>query len=88
LSCNITYDLALAAVLAGHPLAEVDVNLRTLSSEERQRLLCDVCSMHNEIAFTCQDRGLEILKLLTRHCPLFIDGRATCLQDAFGSING
>jgi hypothetical protein len=69
--------------MAGHPAFEIISNLRHLPTDDRQSLLCTVCSMHHEIACNCRDHGNEVSTLLTLECPLFVDGRATCLLEDF-----
>jgi len=71
--------------MAGHPAFEITSNLQHLPNYERQLLLCTVCSMHNEIACNCRDHGDEVSTLLTLECPLFVDGRATCLLEEFSN---
>jgi len=67
--------------MAGHPACKIIADLPHLSRDERQTLLCTVCSLHNEIACNCRDHGEEVATLLTLACPLFVDGRATCLDE-------
>jgi hypothetical protein len=71
--------------MSGNPAFEIISDLQHLPGDERQSLLCTVCSMHNEIACNCRDHGKEVSKLLTLECPLFVDGRATCLLEDFSN---
>lgn len=66
--------------MAGESADDIMVRLETLPFDDRQRLLCLVCSMREEIARTCWTTGLEVSELLTRLCSSFVDGQATCLD--------
>jgi hypothetical protein len=79
LDCAPTYEAVLQAIMAGCPAIETIPQLQDLPSDDRQTILCTVCSISNEIVCNCRDHGNEVLKLLTSECPRFIDGRATCL---------
>lgn len=65
--------------MAGYPASDVEWLLRRLSDADRQQLLCTLCQIHIELASNCQQHGQEVSALLTEHCPLYIDGVATCL---------
>jgi hypothetical protein len=69
--------------MAGYPAVSTIAELQKLRSDERQNLLCRVCSMYSEIACTGRDHGNEVLTLLASECPLFIDGFATCHLEAY-----
>jgi hypothetical protein len=73
-------ECVLDEVLAGSPISEVVASLRGLCPDERQRLLCSLCEMHNEIASNCLMVAGNVSELLKSECPLYIDGRATCLD--------
>jgi hypothetical protein len=77
---SATYAEVLDAIMAGYPATMVEQQLQRLSSGDRQALLCEVCSLHNEIASNCIDHGVEVSQLLTAHCPLYLNGQATCLD--------
>jgi len=68
--------------MAGTSASVIGLDLLTLAPDDRQALLCFVCSIHNEMASNCLQHGAEVAKLLTAECPLFIDGRATCLDES------
>jgi len=72
-----TYDEVFEAILAGHSAFLTMPSLLNLPDHDRQRLLCVLCSIHNEIVGNCQQRGNEVSTLLTSQCPLFIEGEAT-----------
>jgi hypothetical protein len=75
-----THAEVLDEVMAGYPADAVGLRLQLLSTDDRQALLCTVCSLHNEIASNSSDHGVEVAKLLTTHCPLYLNGQATCLD--------
>jgi hypothetical protein len=79
LKCTSTYDCVFETIMAGYPAHEVMPHLQNLTGDERQTLLCTVCSMLDEITCNCRDHGAEVATILTLGCPLFLDGRATCL---------
>jgi len=68
-------------ILAGFPACVVAPRLKELASDERQSLLCNVCSMHCEIARNCLATAEEVDALLSLECPYYIDSVATCLLD-------
>ena len=78
LTCGSTYDL-FRSVMAGQASSDIGPCLASLSSDERQTLLCTVCMMRSEIASNCHTHGEEVFKLLSSHCPYFIGNRPTCL---------
>ena len=69
----------LQAVLAGEPRYVVSQYFRQVPEERRQPLLCSICDVHNEIATNCLSIADGANELLSVECPLFIDGKATCL---------
>jgi hypothetical protein len=79
-NCTPTSETVLDFILAGHPAVDTTQLFATLPIAERQSVLCSVCSIHDEIACNCRDHGSEVSKLLASECPLFVDGRATCLE--------
>lgn len=81
MGCAPCYHGVLEAVLAGRPAFEIEPSLQELSRDDRQTVLCTVCSIHNEIASNCLEYAHEVSALLTSHCPLYVNGIATCLLD-------
>ena len=75
-----TYDQVFRATLAGHPAAEVLPCLAQLTSDDRQAVLCTVCSIRGEIADNSREHGDEIEKLLSKGCRFFVNGRASCFD--------
>jgi hypothetical protein len=74
-------DAVLEAIMAGKPASEIEPILQELSRHDRQTLLCTACSNQEEIASNCLHHGKEISALLTSNCPLYVNGKATCLLD-------
>jgi len=74
-------DQVMEMILAGYPARVVAPRLKELSSDARQSLLCNVCSMRCEIARNCLATANEVDKLLTAECPYFLDGVPTCLTE-------
>ena len=74
-------DELLDDVLAGTNADELQPRVVHLNPSVRQAFLCSICKMHNEVASNCVQHGAEIKTLLELECPLFVDGRATCLGD-------
>ena len=77
----ITLEELFETVLAGHPSGEIVTALKTLSPDDRQALLCTICSIHDEIERNSQEHGEDVRQLLETQCPLFNNGIATCLVD-------
>ena len=77
---TVVYDRIVEDVMAGVPAGAIIPNLQLLLPEDRQELLCSLCSMYNEIALNCRQAGSELATLLDAECPLFIDGRPSCLD--------
>lgn len=69
------------AVMAGAPTGEIEALLQDVRSADRQTILCELCSLQNEIANNCLQYGNEVSALLTSNCPLYVNGKATCFQD-------
>ena len=70
--------------MAGSSSVLILPRLQELPGEDRQVLLCSVCSVHNEIANNSLEIAGEVSKLFASEWPFFIDGRATCLDSAAG----
>jgi uncharacterized membrane protein len=81
MSCANSYDGVLEAVMAGRPLSEIEAIVETLSLEDRQELLCTLCSIQHEIASNCAQHGDDVSALLSLNCALYVDGVATCPTD-------
>jgi len=69
----------LDAIMAGASASEATEHLGVLPALARQEVLCFLCGIHDELSHTCSDRGQQVFDILTAGCPLFVDGRATCL---------
>ncbi|HLK47990.1 MAG TPA: hypothetical protein VKT49_07640 [Bryobacteraceae bacterium] len=76
---NTKHQEVLDAALAGNSAAEIGAVLEKLGAEDRQEVLCAVCSIHTEIACNSRQHGAEVAELIAQHCPLFFNGVATCL---------
>ena len=74
-------DQVVEMILAGYPACVVAPRLKNLSPDARQSLLCNVCSMHCEIACNCLATANELDALLSVECPYYIDHVATCLVE-------
>ena len=74
---NATLDQIVDTILAGN-LADIEPLLDELHAEDRQALLCIVCSMRAEIARNCQQSGCEVSTLLTEHCRWYVNNTPTC----------
>lgn len=74
--------------MAGDSADEIVPRLQALPIDDRQRLLCAVCSIRDEITCTCRNTGAEVSKLLSLQCPFFVDGQVTCLLDTSTGGNG
>jgi hypothetical protein len=81
LIASTTFDELFETVMAGVPNDEIIPVLNSLSPDNRQALLCTICSIHDEIERNSQEHGRDVRLLLQFQCPLFRDGIASCLLD-------
>ena len=72
-----SYKQVFDLVLAGEKECEVLRRFEVLSDDERQTLLCTLCSMRQEIAATCHDSASTVSRLLSL-CRQCVDERHTC----------
>ena len=74
------------SVLAGDPADDLQANLGRLQTvQERQAALCTACTIRQQVAATCRQRGDEIASFLAAHCDLFEPNREPCiLQHVYG----
>ena len=68
-------------ILAAEPAVIVAARLHELGPDERQRVLCTVCAMHEEITRNCRQTATEATRLLTAECALYVNGVATCAKN-------
>jgi hypothetical protein len=76
---NEKHKAVFEAVLAGDSAQQIAAVLDTIPERERQDALCAVCSLQLEIASNSQQHGAEVAEVLSRYCPLFVNGVASCL---------
>lgn len=80
LSDPITLDGLFDTVMAGYP-NDIVPALKILRNDDRQALLCTICSIHDEIKRNSLEHGRDVHQFLESQCPLFLDGVATCMLD-------
>jgi hypothetical protein len=64
MSNTTLYDQILESIMEGQSAEEIMLRLRKLPTIDRERVLCTVRSIQNEIARTCLQHGNEVAKLL------------------------
>ena len=75
---DISYERVLNEIMAGNSVEAILPQLRQMPLGHRQRLLCAVCWMKEDIAMNSNAHASLVDAILTSQCPLFQDGKPTC----------